>query len=205
MLLLLSIIFALMLGNYYTKQTVIQLEQTYAQFVETNNHFTGNLAVEHSALGDPLKFTKLQRNYKELYNRCNSCHNSRPSEILLARDTILLSLHNNKIAGVKLRKIVNTRLNELNEGVRYIHEHHIATLKNFIVRNQIREKAYQSASVQRKNSARSAPELDIIQQTVVIQHALSDIIQIFYILKDSHLPLLLEETLVHPTKAYFVS
>jgi len=203
MLLLLGIIIALVLFNYSTKQAVIRLDQVYGELIEANNHFTGNVAGELSALNNPVEFANLVEEYKKLQNRCSNCHDSSPQPSLITRSEILESLHDNQIAGVELRKVVNNRLNNLNEGVRYIHEHHIATLKNFSIRNQIREKAYQSAAVQRKSSVQSAPELDIIQQTVTIQHTLSDIIQIFYILKDSQTPLHLEKDFIgHITRFY---
>jgi len=193
MLILLGIIIALLLLNYYTKQTVIELEQIYAQVVETNNHFSGNIAKEHTAIGDPENFHNLATSNTKLYNSCLNCHDSNPGGILLTRNNILTQLHNNHISWVTLRKTVNNRLNELNESVRYIHEHHIAALKKLSARSQNHEQAYRNTARNRKNSVTSASELGIIQQTVAIQHTLANIVRIFYLLKDSESPLVLKD------------
>lgn len=188
MLLLLIIIVALMLLNYLMNQSVVRWEHTYAEVIRTNNHFAENVAEEIVVFKDSKKFFKLKNSYKALYESCLNCHDSNPGGIFLTRNNLLDELRSNQFAGVAHRQKVNKNLNELIESVRYIHEHHIATLKNFLTRNQLRENAYQANGVQRKSSARSAPELDIIQQTVAIQHSLANIIRIFYILKDTNTP-----------------
>ncbi|MBN4064096.1 hypothetical protein JYT56_01120, partial [bacterium AH-315-I07] len=193
MLILLGIIIALMLLNYCTKQAVIELEHIYAKVVETNNHFAENIANEHAAIGAPEKFHKLEAGITTLYNSCLNCHDTNPGGILLTRKNILNQLHNNHISGVTLRKAVNNGLSELNESVRYVHEHHVDALKNVSARSKNHAPTYRNTALNRKSSVKSASELDIIQQTVSIQHTLANIVRIFFLLKDSEAPLVLKD------------
>lgn len=205
MLFLLSIIILLTFLNFFMNQTVVQLGHDYVEVIAINNHFADNLADELNSLGNPAKFSDLQNSYIELYQSCLNCHASNPGGILLTRNDILGKLHSNQLAGIQLRQAVNDRLDELTRSVRYIHEHHIATLKNFQGHNQLREDPYPADTVQRKNSAKSAPELDIIQQTVAFQHSLADIIRNFYVLKDSHTPLRLQNEFLNNISRFYTA
>jgi signal transduction histidine kinase/CheY-like chemotaxis protein len=205
MLLLLGIIICLMLLNYFMNESVVTLEHDYAEVIAINNHFSNNLAGELASLRNPEKFAKLENSYIRLYESCLLCHESNPGGILLSRNTLLEKIYNNQLAGIQLRKTVNNSLNELTESVRYIHEHHIATLKNFLRRNQLQEDAYLDETIQTKNAVTSAPELDIIQQTVTIQNAIADIIRIFYILKDSHAPLTLQNEFINTISLFYAA
>lgn len=185
---LLGIIILLMILNYSMHKAVEKWEHKYATINEIHNKFVHNISRELSSLQDLEDFSNLQKSYKELQSSCLNCHDSDVGHFLQTRTTILEDLYNNRLASIKLRETVHDGLNELTESVRYIHEHHIATLKNFLKRNILREDAYPDDPVQTKNSVRSAPELDIIEQTVTIQRSLADILRNFYALKDSRTP-----------------
>jgi signal transduction histidine kinase/CheY-like chemotaxis protein len=205
MLLLLSIIILLTFLNFFMNQTVVKLEHDYAEVIAVNNHFADNIARELSSLGNPEEFSNLKNSYIKLYLSCLNCHDSNPGGILLIRNEILEKLHTNQLAGIQLRQTVNDRLNELTRSVRYIHEHHIATLKNFLKHNQLREEPYPTDTVQKENSAKSALELDIIPQTVAIQHSLADIIRNFYVLKDTHAPFRLQNEFLNNISLFYTA
>ncbi len=205
MLLLLGIIIILIFVNYFVQQRLAEMEHDYAQIVEINNHFSNNLAEEFSSPGNPEEFARLKKSYRQLYENCLQCHDSNPGQIILTRNTILEELHQNTMSGVQLRKTINARLNELTESVRYIDEHHIANLKNILKNDLLQEEAYPGDTLHNKSSTKSAPELDIIQQTVAIQHSLSDIIRNFYSLKDTETPLSLQNEFFDNISRFYIA
>jgi len=188
MLFLLALIIPLMLLNYYMNQSVGKLDQSYEAIAKINEQLINNIAGELSAIGNPAKFIQLRKSYQTLYGNCRQCHNSDPGINIRKRSKLLQNLHNNQVVGMSLRQALNENLTQLTGSVRYIHEHHVASLKNFLSRNQIKEDAYPEDATREKNPTVAAPELDIIQETVSIQHTLADIMRNFYILRDSQNP-----------------
>ena len=203
MLLLLIIIVSLMLVNYLMNQAVVKWDHTYAEVMGISNQFANSITEESAALQDSKKFLNVKNSYKALHASCLNCHDSNPGDILLTRNELLDKLHDNQLAGIASRQTINKILNDLIKSVRYIHEHHIATLKNFLMRNQLRENAYQSNEFQGKSSTQSAPELDIIQQTVAIQNCLAYLYRVFYILKDSQTPLALQTNFSNSLSSFY--
>lgn len=203
MLILLSCIIPLMLLNYYMNQAAEDLDTTRSTIHQANKLFTDNLAGELSALADANKFPQLEKSYQVLYNTCIQCHEENPGTAIQERSTLLKQLQQNQLNDVLLRQTLNANLNQLSGSVKYIHEHHIATLKNFLSRNQVQEDAYPGDFSEEKQSGVSAPELDIIQETVTIQNILADIIRNFYVLKDSADPLALQTAFSHNMQQFY--
>lgn len=200
-----STIVALVVLNLLMNQRVMKLERDYAAVIAINNRFVENLAGEHTSLADPEKFPQLKQGYILLYQSCTDCHSPNPGEILLTRTAFLEALNDNQLTGIQLRQTIDNRLEELTRSVRYIHEHHIATLKNFLTHNQLKEEPYPGNNSVRKNPITSAPELDIIQQTIAIQNILADIISNFYLLKDTRSPLALQNEFLNNISHFYSS
>ena len=188
MLFLLALLIPLMLLNYSMNQATSKLDQTYGAIAKVNEHLIDNIAGELSAIGNPAKFSTLQESYHTLYASCKQCHTVNPGTIIKKRSNLLQQLHQNQLIGVSLRQTLNENLDQLTGSIKYIHEHHIASLKNFLSRSQVKEDAYPGDFSTEKHATISAPELDIIQETVSIQHTLAEIMRNFYILKDSKDP-----------------
>jgi len=203
MLFFLSIIIALAFLNFLMNQRVVKLERDYTEVVAINNNFADNLAGEYNSLANPEKFPDLKNNYLALYQRCTGCHNSNPGEIIITRIAFLEELNENQLTGIQLRQTINNRLDELTRSVRYIHEHHIASLKNFLQRNQFKEEPYPRNNSEGKDPITSAPELDIIQQTIAIQNILADIISNFYLLEDTQTPLKLQNEFLNNISRFY--
>jgi signal transduction histidine kinase len=203
MLILLGCIIPLMLLNYYMNQVSSKLDRTLLHVNQANKLFTDNLAGELSAIGNAEKLPQLKRSYRTLYNSCIQCHEQNPGIAILERNSLLKQLQENQLNDILLRQTLNANLNQLSVGVKYIHEHHIATLKNLLSRNQIQEDAYPEDFSEKKQTSISAPELDIIQETVTIQNILADIIRNFYVLKDSDTPLALQTAFFHNIKQFY--
>ena len=205
MLILLSCIIPLMLLNYYMNQAAAKLDNTRSTIGQANKLFTDNLAGELSAIANTDKFPQLKENYQTLYNSCTQCHDQNPGDAIMARSSLLKQLQQNQLSDVLLRQALNANLDQLSGGVKYIHEHHIATLKNILSRNQIIEDAYSGDFSEGKQSGISASELDIIQETVTIQNILADIIRNFYVLKDSKTPFALQTAFSHNIQQFYTA
>ena len=193
MLFLLALIIPLMLLNYSMSRASAKLDKTYTTLVKVSEHFVDNIASELSAIGNPFEFKNLEVRYQHLSTSCLQCHRQQPSKIIEERSSLLNQLHHNQVTGVSLRETLTRHLDTLTSSVKYIHEHHIASMKNFLSRNQLQEDAYPGDTIGEKYTEVSAPELDIIQETVYIQHSLADVMRIFYMLKDSNNPIELED------------
>ncbi len=180
---LLGALVLLVVLNYVMNQKVLKWEQTYSGVVEVRGFFNSNLATEDISVGNRDKFPFLEERYKSVYNSCLNCHDSNPGGIFLVRLELLAELHDRKLAYRKLQVGIRGTLLELKTSVRYIHEHHIATLKNFIRRNIAREEAYPD-SADEKQSEESAPELQIIEQVITIQYSIGKIIGSFHHFSD---------------------
>ena len=83
---------------------------------------------------------------------------------------------------MQLNREVELQIQALNDSVSYIHEHHVVMLKNFLRRNKVQEESDFDGQAFAKSSIRSAPELDIIKQTVEIQHHLFGLSNFFHTL-----------------------
>ncbi len=203
MLFLLALIIPLMLLNYYMNQAAGKLDQTHGTIANINEQLIDNIAGELSAIGNPVKFDLLEKSYQTLYGSCTQCHRADSGAIIKQRSKLLQELHQNQVVGVSLRQTLNKNLDQLTDSVRYIHEHHIASLKNFLSRKQIKEDAYPEDITTEKHATTSAPELDIIQETVRIQNTLTDIMRNFYILKDSQKPHALQNDFSHNIAMFY--
>ncbi len=203
MLFLLALIIPLMLLNYYMNQAAGKLDQTHGTITKVNEQLINNIAAELSAIGNPVKFSLLEKNYQTLYGSCTQCHSADFGAIIKKRSQLLQELHQNQVVAVSLRQTLGENLDQLTGSVRYIHEHHVASLKNFLSRNQIKEDAYSEDITTEKHSTVSAPELNIIQETVSIQHTLADIMRNFYILKDNQNPHVLQNNFSHNIAMFY--
>ena len=85
MLFLLALIIPLMLLNYYMNQAAGKLDQTHGTITKVNEQLINNIAAELSAIGNPVKFSLLEKNYQTLYGSCTQCHRADSGAIIKQR------------------------------------------------------------------------------------------------------------------------
>lgn len=87
----------------------------------------------------------------------------------------------------QLHKDIHAMLPVLTDSVRYIHEHHIAYMKNLLARGQGTQDN-DAEPIFQKSSEKSAMELDIIKAAVSIQSGMLEIFAIFSKLENGYSP-----------------
>lgn len=181
---LLVVVFILILLNVYAGRFIQKAERNYDGIVEGEAQFLYLVSQESSALKHEKRFSGLMMEYSDLKSSCLQCHEEK-SDLLNVREETLQALHGVVKESIVLQGYVQKRLQELINSVRYIHEHHIATLKNFSRHYQYQEEVKPVDRSFEKSDTRSAPELDIIKQVVIIQQSIFDMRAGFYSLNQA--------------------
>lgn len=148
--------------------SILEVERTFLQMLVEENHSFAEAADRHR-----LAYL-----------------NDRINEIIhteqLALDAALFDQHYRHYTQVynltherrQLNQRLSTILPTLTSSVRYIHEHHIAYLKNLLARGKS-DQDYDTGVDFKRSPVRSAPELDIIKVAVAIQTHMLDIFETF--------------------------
>lgn len=164
--------------DFYFRDLVEDAEIKHHAILEVRRIFLEMLVEENHA----FLFVADQPKLDGLYNTLN--------EIIrvdrLALDSTLFEKHNQIYAQLyhlkrerqSLHQRLNTILPTLTSSVRYIHEHHIAYLKNLLFRGKS-DQDYDTGVSFKRSPVRSAPELDIIKVAVAIQTRMLDIFETF--------------------------
>ena len=126
----------------------------------------------------------LSEKYNLLRTRCMNCHSGSQDMILHERQATFDELFSIFQESKKVYSDVKLRLADLISSVKYIHEHHIAYLKNLQSRNINIQDYYVDEAFER-SSIKSATEPDIIESAVSIQTSLIAINDTFYNLQHS--------------------
>lgn len=176
---LLVLIFIVILLNVYAGRFVDQTVQEYSKVVELESRFLHLASQEERSLKTEENFSAMMKKYSALHTACSRCHQGK-NRGLVERGNILRGLRGGLRELLTLKRYVFKRLKEQAGGVRYIHEHHIAALKNISRRSGQRNTIDPDVDEFEKSSTRSAPELDIIKQIVLIQQAIGDLTNNFY-------------------------
>ena len=184
---LLAAILAIMVVNYLAQKKVTQWEQAHSRIIKLENRWVHIIAQEAHFLAGEIDPGDVTKRLEQLDHSCLECHHMR-FDLIQKRIDLVKKLSAKKINTALITKDVNRLLGNLTKSVSYIHEHHIATLKNLLKRNKVREESDFNGKSFRRSSTRSAPELDIIKQAVSIQHYLTILSGIFYSLHTESSP-----------------
>ena len=185
---LLTAIISIMVVNYLAQKKVKKCEQTHSRILKLENKWAHIIAQEARFLAGETGPGDLPERLEQVDSSCIECH-TRKVRLIQKRIQLVKKIAVNKDNTVRITRDVSTLLDELTDSVDYIHEHHIATLKNLLKRNKVREESDFNGKSFRRSSTRSAPELDIIRQAVAIQHCLTGLAGVFYSLNTASSPL----------------
>ncbi len=176
---LLAAILALLLGNYLANKKVREWDQAYSRVIELNNKLSYHISQEMNSLAETGGLGHLTEQHEQLDRSWLECLGKK-TDLIEKRAVFLSKLSHNKDNTLQIETDVSHLLNELTDSVSYIHQHHIATLKNLLNRNKVQEESDLDGKPFRKSATGSAPELDIIKQTVALQHHLAVLSGNFY-------------------------
>jgi PAS domain S-box-containing protein len=146
--------------------------------VDLEKSFSDLLLQEFSLTPDPSKHEALTNQYARL--RKNFVHflSDTEDDLLATRRETLDQQYFLDRDMLWLSTIVNETLKGMVESVRYIHEHHLAYMKNLMRRGLLMPDYDGDGAFQRSSTA-SAHEMDIIEAAVSIRTCLFDIYNIF--------------------------
>ena len=176
---LITAILAIMVVNYLAQKKVRQWERIHAHIINFENQWAHIIAQETRFFAGEADDSDLISRLKQLDNSCSECHDRRV-DLIEKRMELVVEMVVIKDNTVRMARDVSRILGQLTESVSYIHEHHIATLKNLLKRNKGWEESDFDGKSFRRSATHSAPQLDIINQAVVIQHYLTLLSGNFY-------------------------
>jgi len=172
------LIVSFVLLNYYLNRVANSIDRKYHGISECDQKFSDIIFHEQTALNDPSQFDGLLGKYAVLEKMCAKYH-SGSNKFLSERETAFNKLFKISKETRKTYSDVHTILLNLIADVKYIHEHHIAYLKNLFRRNTPKQD-YDTGGAFKRSSVKSATEPDIIKVAVSIQSSLASVHDIFY-------------------------
>ena len=165
--------------NYYLSEVLSAAHSRYHKILTLEIRFHETLQQEKASLPDSVNHAALAEKYAKLDSLVATTVGDHLGLLMTRRKQILKQLPRMQSESRTLYAKVDDVLPDLLESVRYIHEHHIAYMKNLLARGQY-EQDYDPAVSFERSQIHSAPEIDIIAAAISIQTTLSDIFRGFY-------------------------
>ncbi|MCX5883650.1 MAG: hypothetical protein NTU74_18195, partial [Deltaproteobacteria bacterium] len=173
--------------NSYFNEQVISTDARYHDILNLESFFYDTILYEKAALQDPENEIGLKARYAELGKSSSIVNHDMLGLLLKSREDLLYKMLSLQKESVSLYSKVHHVLPDLLGSVRYIHEHHIAYMKNLLNRGAY-TKGYDTGEAFKRSQIRSAPEMDIIAAAISIQTSLLDILSGFYDLQRGSQP-----------------
>jgi hypothetical protein len=183
MAVLFGLISVFLIINYSFYLFSNRLETEYASIIRLEKKLSNIILNEKLSMNSYVSFSNLLKRYSQLQENLEEDGSLGGGDLLQGRIDILEKIFNNNVESDRLQQVVRKKLAKLVNSVTYIHEHHIAYLKNFLRDNKIETDVFFDSKEFVKSSEKSAPEIDIINVSVEIQHIITDIFVNFYALE----------------------
>ncbi|MFH0782655.1 MAG: ATP-binding protein [Pseudomonadota bacterium] len=166
--------------NFYFQHLLRSSHQELYHILDLEKSFFDIIINEKGVLNHFIELTALGEKYKTVADGlAQGLPYTQQIERLRKREQLFSEVNGAETQRDILLDSVNTILPELVKSVRYIHEHHIAYMKNLFDRGKALQD-YDTAESFTRSSVKSASELDIIKMAVAIQNRLLDIYNSFY-------------------------
>jgi hypothetical protein len=173
LILFFCLIFTVVCLHLYTDHRNDVAERSLKRIYELEKDFSSTALSEETLLASPGGIEALAARYRAVERSCSECHPS-SGTLISDRAGLLQVLYDiRKTYHGKLTDVRNA-LMELVDSVGYIHEHHIAYLKNFL-RNSSAGALSQGGGALRD----AEPEVEIIRVAVQVQDSLISILKCF--------------------------
>jgi signal transduction histidine kinase/ActR/RegA family two-component response regulator len=182
-----SILPVIIFINSWFNEQVTSADARYHDILNLESFFYDTILCENASLQDPEKEVELKARYAELGKSSSIVNHDVLGLFLKNREALLDQLICLQKESGSFYANVHHVLPNLLESVRYIHEHHIAYMKNLLDRGAY-ARGYDTGEAFKRSQIRSAPEMDIIAAAVSIQTSLMDILSGFYDLQRGSQP-----------------
>lgn len=164
--------------NFYLNRVEDALDHKYQKIVILEKRFSDIILDEIATLRDPSGYNELKEKYAEFRKSYAAGHPEAENNLLDERQILFAALFNNQHNSSRQFTNVRDTLKDLIDSVRYIHEHHIAYLKN-LIRRGITTQDYDIDENFKRSPVKSASELDIIKAAVSIKTSLTAVLESF--------------------------
>lgn len=183
--LVISVVVAITFFNYYLSSLADTASAKDRDILKLEASLFDTMLSEKASLQDSTGYSKLQAQYATLFKTATriSSDSNYSALKLKERKEIYAKLFDVQERTKVLYAKVNDVLPSLLESVRYIHEHHIAYMKNLLSRGAYTQD-WDTGESFKRSSVRSAPEPYIIEAAVGIQTGLIDLLLSFYDLQN---------------------
>ncbi len=178
---------AITVTGYVLNERMAASDTRYHDILNLETCFYDTILWENASLQLSSRATELTSKYDKLDRLSSVTHDAAALSLFNSRRTIVNQLLGMQQQSVLLYASVDRVLPELIKSVRYIHQHHIAYMKNLLDRGAY-AKGYDSGKAFKRSQIKSAPEMDIIAAAVSIQTSLLDVLKTFYDLQKGSLP-----------------
>lgn len=172
----------IVMGGAYLRHMVKSAEELTHTITGIEKRFIQAVSMEKNVMGKTGSDISWKGRYRHLILMIENSGLNMDSALVEHR----MELYEERLAleeeQAELHRYLDALMPSLSGSVRYIHEHHIAYLKNLITRGKVIQD-YDIGEEFERNPVKSASELDIIKSAVSIQAAMLDIFQLFLRLK----------------------
>lgn len=203
-LLISVIIFQLLLVgmNLYLQARHDQIEDQQNTFVKNASFYLENLSLEKDIEDNPKSQEELLNRY-EILIKASEINNLGFNTTLLKQR---IQSNNELFKLFERRNQLHTRINEilppLAQSVSYIHEHHLAYLKN-ITRHGTLKQGRINPNRFTKKATEPASEIDIISVAIEIQRSMLEIMEVFSRLQRGISPNIIQDDFSEAITAFF--
>ena len=173
--------------SFYHRQMETASMATYHAVLNIESAFMKTVSLENDVIGKPVPGPAPQMPYERIAQMVRTAGINMNTDFIAHRKDTLNTQVDLLKEQHRLHRHLNALLPVLTESVRYIHEHHIATMKNLTARGQDYQD-YDTGPEFRKSPVQSYSELDIIQAAVSIQSIMLDIFATFSKLERGYPP-----------------
>ncbi|MFH1155961.1 MAG: ATP-binding protein [Pseudomonadota bacterium] len=171
------IIFAAICLHLYFDARADSAEQVLKRIYELEKDFSAITISEEATLNSLTGMDAIGSRYLAVEKSCTGCHDG-AGQIFSTRYTMVKDFYDIRRAYQKKLADVRNTLVDLVDSVSYIHEHHIAYLKNFLTAPGPEKTGDRSPGLFRP-SRDIAPEAEIIRVAVQVQNSLVNILKSF--------------------------
>lgn len=179
---LFSLVFAVICIHLYFDSMADRAEQVQRRVIELEKDFTATTLAEEDALKTLAGLKLIKTRYHTIEAKCSECHKAPGTRSFSNRYSLFQDLFNTRETYRKKLVYVGDELMGLVDSVSYIHGHHIAYLKNFLVRGKKDGSGFpdvDNPSLFDDRLPSYEPETEIIRISVQVQTSLVDIIKSF--------------------------
>jgi signal transduction histidine kinase/CheY-like chemotaxis protein len=165
-------------ANFYLNSLADSSRQTILKGVTIEKDFSELFLLERDSLTKLQNHEQTSLKQESLLSTISFFHSPELNRLLDERKTIYNQLVTESNKASELLLDVHSTIIDLIVSTKYIHEHHIAYLKNFMRRGELKQD-YDIGENFKRSPVHAAPEIEIIRVAATIQSSLVDLLDSF--------------------------